>query len=63
MDKNTKDVFLPENGAIAEFAAPFAQPRYDVDGAGVWYIGVKTDREGNYRRPCFLTWGNVEKSP
>ncbi|WP_455518436.1 DUF927 domain-containing protein [Neisseria cinerea] len=50
MSKEVKPNFTEEAaplGDMSEFAAPFAQPRYDVDGAGVWYIGVKTDREGN----------------
>ena len=50
MGKEVNPNFAEETaplGDMSEFAAPFAQPRYDVDGAGVWYIGVKTDREGN----------------
>ncbi|WP_308184867.1 DUF927 domain-containing protein, partial [Neisseria polysaccharea] len=50
MCKEVKPKFTEETaplGDMSEFAAPFAQPRYDVDSSGVWYIGVKTDREGN----------------
>ncbi|MBS0039278.1 MULTISPECIES: DUF927 domain-containing protein [Neisseria] len=50
MCKDVKPNFAEETaplGDMSEFAAPFAQPRYNVDSSGVWYIGVKTDREGN----------------
>ena len=51
MCKEVKPKFTEETaplGDMSEFAAPFAQPRYDVDSSGVWYIDLALSVWGSY---------------